>query len=172
LTLTVERSSSLLARTPAALNALLRGLPEDWTAHNEGDGTWNVFEVVGHLIEGDRSNWIPRVKTILEFGESKTFTPFDRTPVEGSLADLLDQFVELRTASLVSLRQLDIQPEDLAKTGMHPVYGRVTLEQLLSTWPVHDLTHLNQITRVMAQPSREAVGPWIGFLGVLRRSAN
>ena len=166
----VEHVVVLIARTPAVLNALLRGLPEEWVCHNEGPGTWNVVEVVGHLIEGDRSNWIPRVRTILESGESKPFAPFDRTPIVGTLDELLDQFAELRESSVSALRELKIQPEDLVKTGIHPVYGRVTLGQLLSTWAVHDLTHLNQISRVMAQPMREAVGPWIEYLGVLRRS--
>ena len=140
--------------------------------HNEGPGTWNVPEVVGHLIEGDRSNWIPRVRMILEFGESKPFTPFDRTPVVGTLDELLDRFAALRGESVASLRELDLHPEDLLKTGIHPVYGRVTLGQLIATWAVHDLTHLNQISRVMAQPSREAVGPWVEYLGVLRRSVS
>jgi DinB superfamily len=170
LTPEVERTVALISRTPSALNALLRGLPDEWTLHNEGAGTWNVPEVIGHLIEGDRANWIPRIRIIVEFGESRPFEPFDRTPLEGSLAELLDRFAELRGESVAALRDFDLQPEDMAKTGIHPVYGRVTMRQLISTWAVHDLTHLNQISRVMARQSLEAVGPWVEYLGVLRRS--
>jgi DinB family protein len=169
----LEQTVALLTRTPAALNALLRDLPEQWTHRNEGEGTWTVFDVVGHLIHGECSDWIPRVKTILEFGESRAFTPFDR---EGhareiqskSLPQLLDDFARVRAENLDKLRGLGIRTEDLARRGRHPSLGVVTLGNLLATWAAHDLTHLHQISRIMAHQYREDVGPWIKYLGVLQ----
>lgn len=163
---------SLLARTPAALNALLRGLPDDWTVHNEGGETWSPIQIVGHLIHADRTDWIPRAKWILEVGESQPFPPFDREgqnrEIPGkSLPALLDEFARARFESLEQLRALNLQPADLQRRGRHPAFGAVTLSQLLATWAAHDLTHLHQLSRVMAHQYREAVGPWIGFLGVL-----
>jgi hypothetical protein len=164
---------SLLTRTPAALNALLRDLPEAWTLRNEGDGTWSAFDVVGHLIHAERTNWIPRAKIILQFGEDRTFEAFDRlgqmTESQGkSLEQLLDQFARLRSESLGELRALNPTQEDLDRRGRHPALGIVTLSQLLAAWAAHDLTHLHQIFRVMAHQYRDAVGPWNGYLGVFR----
>lgn len=168
----LQDTVALLSRTPAALDALLRGLPETWTLENEGEKTWSAFEVVGHLIHGERTDWMPRAKMILQFGESKAFEPFDRWAQEResqgkSLAQLLDEFVRLRSENLNELRALNLQPEDLARRGRHPALGVVTLSQLLATWVAHDLTHLHQISRVMAHQYREAVGPWSAYLGVL-----
>lgn len=164
---------ALLARTPAALDALLRGLPESWTHRNEGENTWSPFEIVGHLIHGERADWVPRAKMILQSGESQTFVPFDRTgharEIQGkSLAQLLDEFARVRAANLAELRDLNIQPADLDRRGRHPALGVVTLSQLLSTWAAHDLTHLHQLSRVMAHQFRQAVGPWSAYLGVLK----
>jgi len=164
---------SLLARTPAALDALLRNLPEEWTHRREGESTWNAFEIVGHLIHGDRTDWLARTKMILEFGESRPFVPFDRwgqqREIQGkSLPQLLDEFSSLRARKLEELRALHLQPADMNRTGTHPALGRVTLAQLLSAWAVHDLTHLHQITRVLAHQYREDVGPWSAYLGVLQ----
>jgi len=164
---------ALLARTPAALDALLRDLPDTWTSRNEGDGTWNVFEVVGHLIHGERTDWMPRAKRILEFGETRAFDPFDRWGQERenkgkSLGQLLDEFARLRTEGLAELRAMKLRPEDLERRGLHPALGVVTLSQLLATWAVHDLTHLHQISRVMAHQYEAAVGPWHAYLGVLK----
>jgi DinB superfamily len=164
---------SLLSRTPAALNALLRDLPEEWTVRNEGGSTWSASEVVAHLIYGERTDWIPRAKIVLEFGETRTFEPFDRSghvrESQGkSLGQLLDEFARARSGSLHQLRALNLQPEDLKRRGRHPALGVVTLSELLATWAVHDLTHLHQISRVMAHQYREAVGPWSTYLGVLR----
>ena len=164
---------SLLTRTSAALNALLRDLPGSWTQRNEGESTWSAFDVVGHLIHAERTDWIPRVRMVLEFGESRTFEPFDR---EGqsretrgrSLAQLLDEFASLRSNSLGELRAFNLRPEDLERRGRHPSLGVVTLSQLLATWAVHDLTHLHQVSRVMAHQYRDAVGPWSRYLGVLQ----
>jgi hypothetical protein len=163
---------SLLTRTPAALNAFLRDLPETWTSRNEGENTWSVFDIVGHLIHGERTDWMPRARMILQFGETKAFEPFDRwgqeREVQGkSLEQLLDEFARLRSENLCELRGLNLRQEDLARRGRHPALGVATLSQLLATWAAHDLTHLHQISRVMAHQYREAVGPWSAYLGVL-----
>jgi hypothetical protein len=169
----LEHSISLLARTPAALDSLLRDLPEAWTLQNEGADTWSPFEIVGHLIHGDRTDWMARARIILQFGESRAFDPFDRwgqqREIQGkSLPQLLEEFARLRSENLRALRALNLQPADLARPGRHPALGAVTLSQLLAAWVVHDLTHLHQISRVMAQQYREAVGPWSDYLGVLQ----
>jgi hypothetical protein len=164
---------SLLTRTPAALNALLRGLPETWTTRNESGNTWSVFEVVGHLIHGERTDWMPRVRMVLRSGESETFETFDRG---GHLQDslgkpldwLLDEFARLRSENLRELDALNLRPEDLGRRGRHPALGSVTLSELLATWAVHDLSHLHQISRVMAHQYRDGVGPWSEYLGVLQ----
>jgi hypothetical protein len=169
----LPQTISLLARTPAALNALLRDLPEAWTLQNEGEKTWSAFDVVGHLIHGERTDWMPRVKRILEFGEARAFEPFDRWAQEResqgkSLGQLLDEFTRLRSENLVALRALNLQPEDFDRRGQHPALGVVTLSELLATWAVHDLTHLHQLSRIMAHQYREIVGPWSAYLGVLK----
>jgi DinB family protein len=168
----LQDTISLLGCTPAALDALLRDLAEAWTLRNEGGSTWSAFDVVGHLIHGERTDWMPRARMILQFGESKAFEPFDRWAQEResqgkSLAQLLDEFARLRSENLNELRALNLKREDLARSGRHPALGVVTLSQLLATWAAHDLTHLHQISRVMAHQYREAVGPWSAYLGVL-----
>jgi hypothetical protein len=169
LTLTI----SLLTRTPAALDALLCGLPDAWIFDNEGGESWNAFDIVGHLIHGERTDWMPRVRMILQSGESRPFEPFDRlghvSASKGkSLADLLDEFARLRAECLDELRALNLQPEDLARRGLHAALGTVTLSELLATWAAHDLSHLHQLSRVLAHQYREAVGPWTAFLGVMQ----
>ncbi len=164
---------SILKRTPSALNALLRDLPDTWTLGNEGDKTWTVYDVVGHLIHGELTDWMPRVKMILEFGETKSFVPFDRQAQEREnngrrLSELLDEFAQLRANNIAELRGLNLRPEDLARRGRHPELGVVTLSQLLATWAAHDLTHVHQISRIMAHQYREAVGPWAAYLGVMQ----
>ena len=165
---------SLLARTPAALDALLRGLPDALTLTNEGAATWSPFDIVAHLIHAERTDWMPRVATIVTFGESRAFEPFDR---EGdvherrrsaSLDRLLDEFARLRADNLTALRGLNLGAADLDRRGTHPALGAVTLSQLLATWAGHDLTHLHQISRVLAHQYRDAVGPWSAYLGVLQ----
>ena len=166
----LEESIALLERTPAALDALLRGLPDGWVLRNEGAGTWSVFEVIGHLVHTERANWMLRVRMILEVGPGRAFEPLDRTPTAGeSLGGLLSEFARLRTENLAELRGLNLRAEQLALTGLHPAFGEVTLAQLLSAWAVHDLTHLTQISRVMAFQHLDAVGPWKEYLGVLHR---
>jgi hypothetical protein len=163
---------SLLSHTPAALNALLRDLPASFSHANEGDDTWTAIDVVGHLISGERTDWLPRARSILQFGESRTFDPFDMQghlrEIEGkSLPHLLDEFAQLRTDNLFELRAWKLQPADLERRGVHPSQGVVTLSQLLATWAAHDLTHLHQLSRILAYPYRDAVGSWSKFLGVL-----
>ncbi len=169
----LQDTIALLSHTPAGLNALLRGLPESWTRRNEGGNTWTVCDVIGHLIHSEHDNWITRTKMILEKGESQTFTPLNRTAFAAdapgkSLGQLLDEFAAARHSTLAQLQSLNLKPEDLDRRGRHPVFGTVTLSQLLSTWAAHDLTHLHQISRIMAYQYRVLVGPYIKFLGVLK----
>ena len=170
----LDRSVALLERTPKALDTLLRGLPDDWTRANEGDGTWSAFDVLGHLIHGEEADWIPRTETILEHGTDQAFDPFDRfaqfEASEGkTLPDLLDRFAELRSHNLKTLRKMQLNPQDLDRTGKHPEFGVVTLGQLLATWVAHDLSHIGQIARVMAKQYAAAVGPWSIYLSILHR---
>ncbi len=169
----LEHTISLLSRTPAALDAFLRELPETWTRCNEGENTWSAFDIVGHLIHGERTDWMPRARMILQFGETQTFVPFDRwaqaRESEGkSLGRLLDEFARLRSQNLDELRAMNLQPKDFARRGRHPALGIVTLSELLAAWAAHDLTHLHQLARVMAHQYRKAVGPWSAYLGVLQ----
>ena len=169
----LQHTIALLTRTPAALNALLRDLPETWTLRNEGENTWSAFDVVAHLIDAERTNWIPRARRILQLGETQPFESFDRgghvRESQGkSLGQLLDEFARVRSESLSGLRALNLRPEDFERRGRHPVLGAVTLSELLATWAAHDLTHLHQISRIMAHQYRKAVGPWSKFLGVLQ----
>jgi DinB family protein len=169
----LEYTIALLSRTPAALDALLRNLPEAWTLQNEGEKTMSAWDVVGHLAYADRTNWIPRAKMILEFGEARAFEPFKRwghlKESQGkSLGDLLDEFAGARAESLRELRAMNLQPVDFARRGGHPAFGVATLSQLLAAWAVHDMTHLHQISRILSHQYREAVGPWSAYLGVLK----
>lgn len=171
--LNVAHAISLLSRTPAALDALLRDQPEALTHTNEGGTTWNAYDIVGHLVHTERGNWLPRVRRILEFGESRAFDPLDRLAQvresQGkSLAQLLDEFTQLRRANVRELGALHLEPHQLAARGTHPRLGSVTLSELLATWAAHDLTHLHQLSRVMAHQYRETVGPFGIFLGVLQ----
>ncbi|MEQ8629232.1 DinB family protein [Ekhidna sp.] len=169
----LEKSIHILDRTPAVLKTLLRNLPEDWTAPNEGPDTWSPYDVVGHLIHGEKTDWIPRARIILEQGEKQPFTPFDRfAQFEESkgktLNQLLDEFESHRTDNIKTLESLNISQADLTKTGIHPEFGAVTLENLLAAWVVHDLGHIYQISRVMAKQYTNEVGPWSQYMGVLK----
>jgi hypothetical protein len=168
----LQHTLALLARTPGALDALLRDLPDAWVHSKEGEGTWSAVEIVGHLIHGERADWMARTRMILEHGDARAFEPFDRlghrrAGQNESLAQLLDEFARLRADNLAELQALNLQPADLERRGRHPALGVVTLSQLLATWAAHDLTHLHQLSRVMAHQYREAVGPWSQYLGVL-----
>jgi hypothetical protein len=169
----LAESIPVLSRTPATLNALLRGLPNIWVRCNEGTDTWSAFDIMGHLIFGERTDWMPRVRIILESGEGRPFDPFDRFAQSKenqnkSMEQLLDDFARLRTENLAELQRLNLQHEGLTRHGRHPELGVVTLSELLATWVVHDLTHLHQLSRVMAHQYRDAVGPWSAYLGVLQ----
>jgi hypothetical protein len=168
----LEEAISMLRRTPASVRALLRDLPPAWAMANEGGDSWSPYTVVGHLIHGEETDWIPRARIILEHGQSQAFTPFDRfaqferSPGQ-SLDELIDEFTALREANLAALAELKITPEQLSLRGRHPELGSVTLGQLLATWVAHDLSHLAQILRVMCRQYTDAVGPWKQYLPIL-----
>ncbi len=172
-TFSLEKSIEIIERTPNAIRALTEGLNEEWTHENEGPNTWSVFDIVGHLVHGEKTDWITRMNIILEDFSKKEFEPFDRyAQMESSkgktLSNLLDEFDEARKKSITILREKQISTEDYCKTGVHPNYGEVTLQQLLATWVVHDLNHIAQINRVMAKQYTNFVGPWFEFLRVLK----
>lgn len=169
----LDYATKVLNRTPSAVRVLLEDLPREWIDGNEGEGTWSPFDVLGHLIHGERTDWIPRAKIILEMGENRAFEPFDRfAQLEESkgksLSELLDTFEDLRKQNLHELGEMGLKPADLARTGLHPALGKVTLGQLLATWVAHDLDHLVQISRTMAKQYRDAVGPWREYLSVVK----
>lgn len=168
----LDHAIDILRRTPATLRALLQNLPDEWLRANEGTETWSPFDVMGHLIHGEKTDWIPRARMILQHGDTRAFEPFDRFAMfeesKGkSLDDLLTEFERLRSESLRQLEELHVTDEALSKRGRHPELGEVTLSQLLSTWVVHDLGHIGQIVRVMSTQYREAVGPWQAYLPIL-----
>ena len=168
----LAQAIEILQRTPATLNSLLRDLPEPWLVQNEGPETWSPYDVIGHLIHGEETDWVPRTKMILEHGETRAFEPFDRVAMleesKGkSIVELLDTFAQLRTGNLRELRSLNLTSDLLDKRGRHPELGVVTLRQLLSTWVVHDLGHIRQVVRVMSKQYRDAVGPWKRYLSIL-----
>ena len=169
----MHQSIEILERTPVVLQNLLEGLSAEWTSNNEGGETWSAYDVIGHLIHGDKTDWLTRAELILSYNVEKKFQPFDRfAQFENSkgktLKQLLDEFKEIRDANIIRLRSLKITEQDLEKTGVHPTFGVVTLSQLLSTWIVHDLNHISQIARVMAKQYKIEVGPWIEFLKILK----
>jgi len=161
-----------LARTPATLDALLSGLPLPWIAANEGGETWGAFDIVGHLIHGERTDWLPRAKIILEHGEARPFEPFDRLAqfeisTGRTMESLLDEFAGLRRRNLKELRALELTPADLDRVGRHPAFGPVTMRQLLATWTAHDLDHVMQIARVLGRQYSDEVGPWRAYLRII-----
>jgi hypothetical protein len=168
----LDSSTDVLARTPATLTALLASLPEPWVRGREGPDTFSPFDVLGHLIDGEETDWIPRARIILARGPDLRFEPYDRfrhyaRNAGRSLGELLDEFTRLRAANLDLLRSWRLTEAELELPGIHPTFGPVTLRQLLAAWVVHDLGHVAQITRVMAKQYREAVGPWVPFMPVL-----
>jgi hypothetical protein len=172
----LQQTIALLSNTPGALKAQLSGLPETWTHRSEGDGTWTVYDVIGHLGYCERTDWMVRVRLILsgrDTSDVPAFRPIDRLGQqrEGqqrTLSQLLDEFSRLRTENLAELESLRLTEADFGLQGLHPAFGSVSLSQLLATWAVHDLTHLHQISRILAHQYRDAVGPWIAYLGVLQ----
>lgn len=168
----MEEATAILARTPSTLDALLRGLPESWTLAHEGGETWSPFDVIGHLIHGELTDWVPRARIILDHGESRAFDKFDRFAQfeisrGRSLDSLLDEFAALRRDNLSQLTALRVTEADLDRKGRHPELGPVTLRQLLSTWVAHDLDHVVQVSRTLARQYTDEVGPWRAYLRVI-----
>ena len=168
----LEEAVSILRRTPESLRALLKDLPPAWATGNEGGDSWSPYDVLGHLIHGEETDWLPRARIILEHGEAQAFTPFDRFAQfersrGKSLDELIDEFAARREENLAALTELKITPEQLSRRGTHPELGSVTLGQLLATWVAHDLSHVAQILRVMCRQYAEAVGPWQQYLPIL-----
>jgi DinB superfamily len=165
---------AVLERTPGVLRGMLEGLDSPWTDATEGPNTWSPYDVVGHLIHGERTDWIPRARIILAQGTNKRFTPYDRfaqfRESQGkTLGDLLSEFEQLRGENMTTLRDLRLTEEELALEGEHPAFGVVTLRQLLAAWVVHDLGHVAQVSRVMAKQYRDAIGPWHEYLPIVNR---
>ena len=170
---TIEKSIEVLERTPAVLNSLLKGLSADWTSNNEGGDTWSVYDIIGHYIHGEKTDWVTRAKIILSAVADKRFEPFDRfaqfRDSEGkSLAQLLAEFEQLRKENINWLRAQQLTDSNLEQKGIHPAFGEVSLSQLLAAWVVHDLNHIWQISRVMANHYKADTGPWPAYLKILQ----
>ena len=168
----LKQALEILEKTPTVLNVLLNGLSDDWIMNNEGPETFSPYDVIGHLIHGEKTDWATRTKMILEYGNTKTFVPWDRfaqcEESKGrSLSQLLEEFAIIRKKNMDWFKALQLTEADLDKKGMHPKLGEVTLRNLLSTWVIHDLTHITQITRVMAKQYKEEMGPWVQFFRIL-----
>jgi hypothetical protein len=168
----LDASLAVLDRTPPTLAAMLRGLGDEWTRPNEGPETFSAFDVMGHLIDGEETDWIPRARIILAQGADRRFEPFDRFRHQArnagrSLSSLLDDFTRLRADNLAVLRSWKLTDRELELVGEHPSLGPVTLRQLLAAWVVHDLGHIAQVARVMAKQYTTEVGPWVPFMPVL-----
>lgn len=168
----LREARELLERTPALLDGWLRGLSDPWLSATEGEGTYSPRDVVAHLVDNEELDWVPRLRIVLEHGETRPFTPFDRDAFRArfagrSVAQLLEAFASLRRGSLAALDAMDLTAADLERTGTHPTLGRVTVRQLLAAWVAHDLTHVAQVARVMAKRYAAATGPWRDYMRVL-----
>ena len=168
----VDRSIEILERTPSVFRSLLEGLSDEWIMGNEGPDTFSAYDIVGHLIHGEKTDWVPRIRMILEHGTGTTFTPYDRFAQNEeskgkTMQQLLDEFAVLRSQNVKWFKELGLVEEDFDKQGMHPVLGAVTLRNLLSTWVIHDLTHIAQAGRVMAKQYKSEMGPWLQFFRVM-----
>lgn len=169
----LSNAISILERTPLVLKALLKDMPDAWTHQNEGKDTWSPFDVLGHLIHGERTDWIPRTKIIMGNDPDKKFEPFDRfAQFENSkgktMNQLLEEFERFRNENIDQLKSMQITTQDLLRKGLHPQFGKITLKQMLSTWVAHDLAHIAQISRVMARQYKSEVGPWYDYLNILK----
>ena len=172
----LDETIEVLSRTPGVLKALLNGLSHNWVQNNEGSETWSPYDVVGHLIHGEKTDWITRAKIILDYGESRPFDPYDRfaqfeASKGKSIEELLEEFTALREQNIKTLREFKLTENDFRKTGKHPKFGKVTLEELLATWAVHDFNHIGQIARTMAKQYDAEVGPWKEYLSILHRKS-
>jgi len=170
----LDKSIEVLEKTPLILEAFLSGLSENWIHNNEGKNTWSPYDVIGHLIFGEKTDWIVRIQLILSASENKMFEPFDRYAQLNEeqnlpISQLTKKFIELRSENIKVLKSLNISKEDLKLTGIHPELGTVTIAQLIATWTVHDLGHIAQISRVMSKQYKEEVGPWVKYLGTLNK---
>ncbi len=168
----LDKSYEIWERTPFVLRGLLKGLDDEWIHRNEGPDTFSPYDVVGHLIHGEKTDWPARIKMILEKGTSSSFVPYERfamfeESVGKTLEQLLDEFELLRMNNMKWLRSLNLSEDDFDKKGIHPKFGEVTLRQLIATWVIHDLTHLSQITRVMAKQYKEEMGPWLEYFRIM-----
>ncbi len=171
---TLEKSLEILERTPVILESYLSKLSDEWLKNNEGEDTWSPYDVIGHLIVGEKTDWMVRIQTIMNNSEGKLFEPFDRFAQKNedqnrSIDELLSEFSKIRKKNLSDLNSLSIEQEDLKRVGIHPEFGEITLEQLISTWVVHDVGHIAQISRVMAKQYKAKVGPWIKYLSILKK---
>jgi hypothetical protein len=169
----LELTIQILNNTPQVLSSLLAGLPDELIHSNEGGDSWSPFDIVGHLVHGEKGDWITRTKKILDVDGDKKFTPFDRIAQfderEGkTVIDLLEEFSSLRKANIEKLKSFNIDDDMLKMTGSHPEFGTVTLQQLLATWTAHDLTHISQITRVLAKQNKEQMGPWVEYFNIMK----
>ncbi len=168
----LSNALEILERTPYVLDAMLSEIPDEWGRQNEGDETWSAFDVMGHLVHGERTDWMARLDIIMSDADEKTFTPFDRfAQFEESkgktMNGLLREFTKLRNDNLDRLVEMSLEKDDFKRVGNHPSLGQVTLSQLISTWVVHDLSHISQISRAMAHQFKDEVGPWKEYLRVL-----
>ena len=170
----LEKGLNILNRTPSVLRSIFTDLDPEWYNNNEGGNSWSPYEILAHLIHGEKTDWVVRTKVILQYGKSQAFVPFDRFAHVGdsdkSVDDLLDEFERLRIQNLKEISELNLTPADYDRKGLHPDLGEVNLGQLLATWVVHDLGHLAQINRVMAKQYKSEVGAWKAYLGVLHRT--
>ncbi|WP_109301412.1 DinB family protein [Aquimarina sp. AU474] len=170
----LNKSIEILERTPITLESMLRDLSSDWVKSNEGENTWSPYDILGHLIFGEKTDWMVRATIILNQSEDRMFQPFDRfaqlkEKQDKTIVDLITEFKKLRKNNLIELKSLNLTHEDFERKGIHPELGEVTLEQLISTWVVHDLGHIAQISRVMAKQYKTNVGPWEAYLGILHK---
>ena len=170
----LDETIEVLSRTPGVLKVLLNDLSHNWVHNNEGSETWSPYDVVGHLIHGEKTDWITRAKIILDYGESRPFDSYDRfaqfeASKGKSIEELLEEFTALREQNIKTLREFKLTENDFRKTGKHPKFGKVTLEELLATWAVHDFNHIGQIARTMAKQYDAEVGPWKEYLSILHR---
>ena len=168
----INKSLEILERTPLVLDTMLEGLSEEWIYSNEGHGTWSPYDILGHLIHGEKTDWVPRMEIILSQKGDCAFESFDRfaqfSEDDKTMKQLLDEFESIRKLNIERLRSKNLTQHHFELVGLHPAFGTVTLSQLLSTWAVHDLNHISQISRVMAKQYKEEVGPWVEYLRILK----